>query len=73
MAIISAIARGTTVLTLILLILAVVKQSVFVAGAVLLVLVKLLIIFGFVALLVSIIAAILRDRTRRKNHQSTNI
>jgi hypothetical protein len=72
MAIISAIARGTTVLTLILLILAVVKQSIFVAGAVLLVLFKLLIIFAFVALLVSIIAAILRDRTRRKN-QSTNI
>jgi hypothetical protein len=39
---------------------------------VLLVLFKLLIIFAFVALLVSIIAAILRDRTRRKN-QSTNI
>jgi hypothetical protein len=72
MAMISAIARGTTVLTLILLILAVVKQSVFIAGAVLLVLFKLLIIFAFVALLVSIIAAILRDRTRRKN-QFTNI
>jgi hypothetical protein len=72
MAIISAIARGTTVLTLVLLILAVVKQSIFVAGSVLLVLFKLLIIFAFVALLVSIIAAILRDRTRRQN-QSTNI
>ena len=66
MAIISAIARGTTVLTLILLVLAIVKQSLFVAGAVLLVLFKFMVIIAFVILLVSIIAAIFRDRSRQK-------
>lgn len=66
MAILSAIARGTTVLTLVLLVLAIVKQSLFIAGAVLLILLKFVIILAFIALLVSIIAAILRDRSRRK-------
>jgi hypothetical protein len=66
MAIFSAIARGTTVLTLVLLVLAIVKQSLFIAGAVLLILLKFLIVLAFIALLVSIIAAIFRDRSRRK-------
>jgi hypothetical protein len=65
MGIIPAIARGTTVLTLILLVLAVVKQSLFIAGAVLLVLLKFMIVIAFAILLASIIATMLRDRYRR--------
>ena len=71
-AITSAIARGATVLTLIFLVLAIIKKSLFVAGVLLLVFLKLIIVIAFVTLLISIICAIVRDR-RSYRGESQNL
>jgi len=58
-------ARGGAVFGLVVLVIALLKQLILLVGF-LLALVKLLIIVAFVALLVMIVLAIFRDRSRRK-------
>ena len=66
MAFLLGLVRGGTVLTLILLALALLKGLVVAAGF-LLVIIKFAIVIGFVVLIVMIALAIFRDRSRRKH------
>lgn len=70
MAFLAILARGGAVMGLVLLIVALLKQLIFLVGF-LLALVKLAIIIAFVAILVMIGLAIFRDRSRRKR-EATN-
>ena len=65
MAFIYTFARGGAVFGLVVLVVALLKHLILLVGF-LLALVKLLIIVAFVALLVMIVLAIFRDRSRRK-------
>jgi hypothetical protein len=66
MAILTAFGRGGAVLGLILLIVALLKQLIVFVGF-LLALIKFAIVIAFVAMMVMIVLAIVRDRSRRKH------
>ncbi len=66
MAFLAAFARGGTVLALILLVVALLKQLIVMVGF-LLALIKLAIVIVFVVVIVIIALAIFRDRSRRKH------
>ena len=65
MAILAAFGRGGAVLALILLVVALLKQLIVLVGF-LLALVKFAIVVAFIGMLVMIVLAIWRDRSRRK-------
>ncbi len=65
MAILAAFGRGGAVLALILLVVALLKQLIVLVGF-LLVLIKFAIVVAFIGMLVMIVLAIWRDRSRRK-------
>ena len=71
MAILYALGRGGAVIALILLVVALLKQLIVMVGF-LLALVKFAIVIAFVGVLVMIVLAIFRDRSRRK-HEAEDI
>jgi hypothetical protein len=71
MAILYALGRGGAVIALILLVVALLRQLIVMVGF-LLALVKFAIVIAFVGVLVMIVLAIFRDRSRRK-HEAEDI
>jgi predicted membrane protein len=69
MAILAAFGRGGAVLAVVLLVVALLKQLIVMVGF-LLAIIKFAIVVAFIGMLVMIVLAIMRDRSRRKNEAS---